>query len=78
MEFFGAPAAARAAGTYMMLLVKTVKHIRPFSEFDGITGPNEEEFLVDFNTAFKVVLAAVRADHSMMTYARSIARGCGD
>jgi hypothetical protein len=60
MEFFGAPAAARAAGTYMMLLVKTAKHIRPFSEFDGITGPNEEEFLVDFNTAFKVLLAAVR------------------
>lgn len=60
MEFFGAPAAARAAGTCMMLLVKTVKHIRPFSEFDGITGPNEEEFLVAFNTAFKVLLAAVR------------------
>ena len=59
MQIFGKPAATRAAGTYMMLLVKTAKYIRPFSEFDGITGPNEEEYLIDFNTAFKVARAAV-------------------
>jgi hypothetical protein len=55
---FGTPAPGRAAGTYVKLLAKTAKYIRPFSKYDGITGANEEEYLVDFNTAFKVMRAA--------------------
>ena len=58
MVGFGTPAPTRAAGTYVKLLAKTAKHIRPFSKYDGITGRNEEEYLVDFNTAFKVMWAA--------------------
>ncbi len=58
MVGFGTPAPTRAAGTYVKLLVKTAKYIRPFSKYDGITGQNEEEYLVDFNTAFKVTCAA--------------------
>jgi len=57
MVGFGKPAANRAAGTYVKLLVKTAKYIRPFSKFDGITGKNEEEYLVNFNSAFKVMWA---------------------
>ncbi len=38
----------------MKLFVKTAKHIRAFSKYDGNTGPNEEEYLVNINTAFKV------------------------
>jgi hypothetical protein len=56
---FGIPAANRAAGTYVKLLVKTAKYIRPFSKYDGITGKNEEEYLVDFNSAFKVMRTTV-------------------
>ena len=58
MVGFGKPAANRAAGTYVKLLVKTAKYIRPFSKYDGITEKNEEEYLVDFNSAFKVMWAA--------------------
>jgi hypothetical protein len=57
MVGFGKPAANRAAGTYVKLLVKTAKYIRPFSKYDGITGKNEEEYLVNFNSAFKVMWA---------------------
>ena len=57
MVGFGKPAANRAAGTYVKLMVKTAKYIRPFSKYDGITGDNEEEYLVDFNSAFKVMWA---------------------
>lgn len=58
MVGFGKPAANRAAGTYMKLMVKTAKYIRPFSKYDGNTGSNEEEYLLDFNSAFKVTWAA--------------------
>ena len=58
MVGFGKPSANRAAGTYVKLLVKTAKYIRPFSKYDGITGKNEEEYLVDFNSAFKVMWVA--------------------
>ena len=58
MVGFGIPAANRAAGTYVKLLVKTAKYIKPFSLYDGITGKNEEEYLLDFNSAFKVMNAA--------------------
>ena len=58
MVGFGTPAPTRAAGTYVKLLAKTAKYIRPFSKYDGITGRNEEEYLVNFNTAFKVMWAA--------------------
>jgi len=65
MVGFGTPAPTRAAGTYVKLLAKTAKHIRPFSKYDGITGGNEEEYLVDFNTAFKVMwAAAARSNNS--------------
>ncbi len=36
-----------------MLLVKTAKYIKPFSKY-----VNEEEYLVGFNTAFKVISAS--------------------
>jgi hypothetical protein len=56
MRTFGKPGANHAAGTYMKLLVKTAKYIRPISKFDGITNArNEEEYLTGFNTAFKVL-----------------------
>jgi hypothetical protein len=58
LEHFATPKATNSVGTYMMLFVKTAKYIRPFSLYDGITGDNEEEYLVDFNTAFKVTRAA--------------------
>ncbi len=56
MKHFGKPGLSQAAGTYVKLRVKTAKYVKPFSQFDGITGPNEEEYLTDFNTAFKVLL----------------------
>jgi transposase-like protein len=68
MVGFGKPSANRAAGTYVKLLVKTAKYIRPFSKYDGITGKNEEEYLVDFNSAFKVMkAAALQSIHNGMT-----------
>jgi hypothetical protein len=53
MEGFGRPGRFFAAGTYMMLHVKTAKFVEPFSQY-----ANEEEYLTNFNTAFQVTLAA--------------------
>ena len=54
MEIFGEKGRFSAAGTYMMLHVKTAKFVEPFSQY-----ANEEEYLTNFNTAFQVPLAAV-------------------
>jgi len=51
-EVFGKPGRFFAAGTYMMLHVKTAKFVEPFSQY-----ANEEEYLTNFNTAFQVTLA---------------------
>jgi hypothetical protein len=51
MKHFGTPGSSQAAGTYVKLLVKTAKYVKPFSRY-----LNEEEYLTDFNTAFKVLL----------------------
>jgi hypothetical protein len=62
MVGFARPAAHRVAGTYMKLLVKSAKWIKPFSKY-----PNEEEYLLNFNTKFRVMRAAVLQSirHSM-------------
>ena len=52
-DVFGKPGRFFAAGTYMMLHVKTAKFVEPFSQY-----ANEEEYLTNFNTAFQVTLAA--------------------
>jgi hypothetical protein len=46
----------------MKLLVKSAKWIKPFSKY-----PNEEEYLLNFNTKFRVMRAAVLQSirHSM-------------
>jgi hypothetical protein len=70
MRKFGEPGANHAAGTYMKLLVKTAKYIRPFSKFDGITSAvNEEEYLTGFNTAFKVLYCIEMVARCMLRYA---------
>lgn len=66
MKQFGQPAAGRAAGTYIKLFVKTAKYIKPFSQYDGITGPNEEEYLIDFNTKFKVLVVLPYAQAKLL------------
>jgi hypothetical protein len=64
MRKFGKPGANHAAGTYMKLLIKTAKYIRPFSKFDG-----EEEYLTGFNTAFKVLYCSEMVARCMLRYA---------
>ena len=42
-DVFGKPGRFFAAGTYMMLHVKTAKFVEPFSQY-----ANEEEYLTNF------------------------------
>ena len=51
MVEFGKPASGAAAGTYTKLLVRTAKYVKALSRY-----PAEEEYLIRFNTAFKVTL----------------------
>jgi hypothetical protein len=66
MKHFGKPGSSQAAGTYVKLLVKTAKYVKPFSRYE-----NEEEYLTDFNTAFKVLLR----DHCALSVALRLIAG---